>query len=463
MKKVLYVGLIMMFIGLCGCFSPQIYTNPTNTPKPTNTSTPTMAVKPTVSAKPKLPTSTPIPSISDVEIYFDKKTLEMTSKENQYTVYLCVNLNGYDGELDFDFWGTGEECFEFSVGEWEEFENEKFRNPFCFTLIKDGVYKLTAEIVGTNNSSTVELVGNLPLNDKTTYSKDITYENLARYPDNYKDERISFTGKVTQVTKEDYFGEVTARMNANNDSDQNLYFVYDKDIIDYNLLTDDEITIYGVFTGLYSYTTVLGNELTVPKMEVYMIEIKEKPKEVIPTADDIEIVKEYTMSNSWYTYHFMVIRNNSKATVELSTSTMAYSKDGKVLGLSEKSEEAIGSGCEVLIYETFDKNSEIHSFSTEFDVSKENYYLSVIQDLSYEEIAIDDGAIFKVTNNGEKSAEFVQGYALFIKDGIVVDYESAYFTDNDSEIKPGKSVSKQLDTNEEFDTIEFYLSGRADD
>lgn len=64
------------------------------------------------------------------------------------------------------------------------------------------------------------------------------------------------------------------------------------------------------------------------------------------------------------------------------------------------------------------------------------------------------------TNNGEDAAEFVKGYALFFKDGELADYEDTYFTDDNSEIKPKDTISKQMTVYDEFDTIEFYLDGR---
>lgn len=303
----------------------------------------------------------------------------------------------------------------------------------------------------------------VPYANKDSYSTDLTYETLARYPDKYKFERVCFKGKITQIIEANFLGEVTMRMNVDNDSDKNLYVVFDEDLLDFNLLVGDEITIYGEFKGLYSYTTVLGSSLSVPKVSAYIVELEEKEPEVVPTADDIEILKEYVMHNSWYSYHFMVIKNNGQSTIEVSTSTIAYSSDGNVIGLKESNVEALGSGCETVIYENFDYNENIDYFETEFSVSKEEYYDSVIQNLTYEKISIEDGAIFKVTNNGDYEAEFVEGYALFFKDGNLVDYDSAYFTDDDSEIKAGKTISKQLDTYKEFDSIEFYLQGRYND
>ena len=51
-------------------------------------------------------------------------------------------------------------------------------------------------------------------------------------------------------------------------------------------------------------------------------------------------------------------------------------------------------------------------------------------------------------------------YALFLDSaGKVVRYDSTYIVDGDSEIKPGATLLKQLDTYEAFDTVEVYLTG----
>jgi len=154
----------------------------------------------------------------------------------------------------------------------------------------------------------------------------------------------------------------------------------------------------------------------------------------------------------------MVIKNNSNQTVDVSTSSLAYDKDGRLIGVEDSRFDALGSGCTSVLYEAFDVDGEIDHYETELNFSKSRYYESVIQDLTYEQADISKGAVFRVTNNGKDAAEFVEGYALFFLDGKLVEYE--YFTDDDSEIKPGKTISKQLTAYEEFDTIEFYLTGR---
>ena len=61
---------------------------------------------------------------------------------------------------------------------------------------------------------------------------------------------------------------------------------------------------------------------------------------------------------------------------------------------------------------------------------------------------------------GSEPADFVEGYVLFFKNGQLVHYESSYFTDDDSELKPGETISKQITSYEEFDSMQFYLTGK---
>lgn len=186
------------------------------------------------------------------------------------------------------------------------------------------------------------------------------------------------------------------------------------------------------------------------------------PTPVKDLSDKIEIVKEYTLQDSigWYTKHIVVIRNNSNETVEISTSSLAYGKDGSIIAMAGSSCDALGAGCMSVICENFETNVEIDHYIMDMTASPSDYYKSVIQDLSYVQNSIKEGAVFQVTNNGQYAARFVKGYALFFLDDKLVDYDWTYFTDNDYEIKPGKTVSNQITSYKEFDRIEFYLDGR---
>lgn len=177
---------------------------------------------------------------------------------------------------------------------------------------------------------------------------------------------------------------------------------------------------------------------------------------------EIEILAEYTLPDGigWYTRHFMVIKNNTANVVDISTSSLAYDADGKMVGAADSDFYALGAGCVSLIYEAFETDQKIDHYEMNIKTSKAKYYDSVIQDLSYVQNDVDKGAIFQVTNNGDDAVEFVEGYTLFFLNGELVSYDSTYFTDDDSELKPGDTISKQITSYEEFDSLEFYLTGR---
>lgn len=111
--------------------------------------------------------------------------------------------------------------------------------------------------------------------DKNTYTGDITYEMLARTPDKYINSPTKYTGTITQIVG--YDDEYDCfRMNVDDNSDYNLLVVYPKNIIDFNLLVDDNVTVYGGFIGMCTYETVLGNEIAVPCVQAVMMDYNEK-------------------------------------------------------------------------------------------------------------------------------------------------------------------------------------------
>ncbi len=81
-----------------------------------------------------------------------------------------------------------------------------------------------------------------------------------------------------------------------------------------------------------------------------------------------------------------------------------------------------------------------------------------MQDLALSQDLIKKGAVVHVTNNGELSADSVEVTALFFKDGELADFCTAFFNDNDGQVKPGATLSQQLTTDKEFDSVEVYLS-----
>ncbi len=94
------------------------------------------------------------------------------------------------------------------------------------------------------------------------YETGITYDNLARTPDDYAGKKIKFYGKVVQVMEGD--GNVQIRLAVNDDYDTILLGEYDSSIVSSRVLEDDEITIYGTSLGLISYKSTMGGTITIP-------------------------------------------------------------------------------------------------------------------------------------------------------------------------------------------------------
>ncbi len=103
------------------------------------------------------------------------------------------------------------------------------------------------------------------------YETGITYDQLARTPDDYIGKKVKFSGKVVQVLEGD--DTVDIRLAVNSDHNTILYGVYDKKITSSRVLEDDIITVYGTSLGTISYKSTFGGTITIPGIVVSKIEM----------------------------------------------------------------------------------------------------------------------------------------------------------------------------------------------
>lgn len=106
--------------------------------------------------------------------------------------------------------------------------------------------------------------------EKLGYDTGITYDQLARNPENYKGEKIKFTGKVLQVMESDY--KVEIRLATSKGYNDVIYCTYSPNIVSSRVLEDDRITVYGTSSGTITYQSTLGGQITIPGMDVDKIE-----------------------------------------------------------------------------------------------------------------------------------------------------------------------------------------------
>ena len=170
------------------------------------------------------------------------------------------------------------------------------------------------------------------------------------------------------------------------------------------------------------------------------------------------VVTEYRLSNYSETL-FVIIENPTQFDLSISASLKIYNSANKLVGAKEGSEPAVQSGSKTIM--VFSIDEEYDRVEYNFSVEEEDYYTCVVSALTYETVSAKNKEIMSVTNTGDISAEFVEAYVLFFDEGKVVDYDWTYFTDDDSEIKPGKTITREMDTYEEYDSVEVYFTGRG--
>ncbi|MFJ8452481.1 hypothetical protein [Bacillus paramycoides] len=107
--------------------------------------------------------------------------------------------------------------------------------------------------------------------ERIGYEPGITYDQLARTPDEFKGKKAKFTGKVLQVMEGQ--GETQLRVAVNGNYDKVLYIAYKSDIINSRVLENDNVTIKGKSAGIYTYKSTMGGKISIPAMLVEKIDI----------------------------------------------------------------------------------------------------------------------------------------------------------------------------------------------
>lgn len=110
------------------------------------------------------------------------------------------------------------------------------------------------------------------LKDPNTYRWDVSYDNLARTPDDFAGQKIALSGKVIQVMESS--GTTQLRIAVNDDYDTVVLVEYDSSISPSRILDNDYVNIFGNYIGLFTYSSTMGGEITVPAMLVNIINLR---------------------------------------------------------------------------------------------------------------------------------------------------------------------------------------------
>ncbi|MCR5802018.1 MAG: hypothetical protein K6G57_06795, partial [Lachnospiraceae bacterium] len=241
-----------------------------------------------------------------------------------------------------------------------------------------------------------------------------------------------------------------------------LFFDADNKLVSYdsNYVTDGDSEIKPGATISVQLDTYNGFD----HVECYLTgrsdgQVSESASDV---SDSDFSVKEYLYENSiGDSMYFLAITNNSDKSVGINGNVTAYDAGGSVIGADSGSIDVLGPGEESILSFYFDSVSGIDNVKYTLGYDTSPYYESGLKDLEIVQNINANNVVVTVTNKGSEPAEFVEAYALFLDSaGKVIGYDSTYITDGDSEIKPGATLSKQMDIYEAFDTVDVYLTGR---
>lgn len=131
-----------------------------------------------------------------------------------------------------------------------------------------------------------------PLTEKSTVSENdfknscatIDYTTLSRNPDKYKENNYVFTGEVIQVQESSWSDTVDLRINVTQKTYEYIDDTYYTDTVyctveipdgEDRILEDDIITFWGTCDGLYSYTSILGSSVSLPKIDIKYFQIND--------------------------------------------------------------------------------------------------------------------------------------------------------------------------------------------
>lgn len=98
--------------------------------------------------------------------------------------------------------------------------------------------------------------------DASSYNTGITYEQLVRTPDNYKNKKVKFTGQVDVFVEDG--NRVQLKIVVNNDSENILVAECKADELKQRFLKGDNITVSGRFIDIWSDALSNGEKIRLP-------------------------------------------------------------------------------------------------------------------------------------------------------------------------------------------------------
>lgn len=126
----------------------------------------------------------------------------------------------------------------------------------------DRVTVIKTSIDDYNNQKEAERIAKELESRQAEYNSGITYEQIARNPDDYLQKRLTVSGKVIQVIEAD--NETDVRLAVNNSYDNVILVAIAKDTLKSRILENDHLIVKGKFQKMYTYTSSMNVPITIP-------------------------------------------------------------------------------------------------------------------------------------------------------------------------------------------------------
>jgi hypothetical protein len=153
-------------------------------------------------------------------------------------------------------------------------------------LIIIGAFSSNPEMDNTNNANgnTIKEEEIKEPASPTTYEEakqeavNVSYEDLMRYSESYTGKWVCFKGGIIQVVSD--IPKLELIVATKNDPyigylDDTIY-LYSNDYSGERLLENDLIEFCGMSRGMITYTAVLGNKISIPRIETDELYVKRK-------------------------------------------------------------------------------------------------------------------------------------------------------------------------------------------
>jgi|GEM_PF-973283 len=297
------------------------------------------------------------------------------------------------------------------------------------------------------------------------------------------DTKIYIYGECTEIVSRQ--GSVACFVE--NGDEEWLVSLWNVDMVgekDFSFLVHKEIYIFGMYTGYSNvvqkpaiqYDTILCEGETysfdalINEASKNSTQVLVKPTtEPIKTVEDKENFNEETVISQLevtpYQYTssiktpwvFLTVKNNTKFNLDITIDLKTYDSDGNIIGAKSYSQEAFENNTETIF--SFMLDEEPSSIEYEISAKEEDWYECVVANLVYESTSAKNKEIISVTNNGDDAAEFVECTVLFFNGEKVVGFDTRYFSDDDYELKPGKTITEELTSYKAYDSYKIYFTG----